>query len=201
MADIFEILNSYIQYCIADWSVTSEEVRSRAEKHLSARFIASTVEEAWTWNNGDGRFIPMPTNREKTGSFFFLPILIQPYPTVFSFELLLVLANGCCIAFRFEPSHSEGRHGYSHVQLCRRLSGFSSAIPGLAEWIPDSYPAFPTPANDALGMFLSMATAVHGFEDGGFLDLIRDLFPDRPLCARNYIEELRKLIDHASVTA
>ena len=171
-----------------------------AERHLSAGSIASTVEEAWTWNDGEGRLIPMPTDRERTGSFFFLPRQVQPFPTLLSFELLLVLSNGCCIAFRFEPSHARGRHRYSHVQLCQKLRGLSSSIPGLGVWIPDSYPAFVTPANDSLGMFLSMATAVHGFEDGGLQDLIPDLFPDRPLCTKEYMEELRKLIERVSAT-
>ena len=201
MADVHDILQSYIQYCIDKWCVASEAVRSEAEKHLSPRYIASTVAEAWMWNDGHGRFIPMPTDRARTGSFFFLPIQGQSYPTVvLSFELL-VLKTGKCIAFRFEPSEPEGRHGYSHVQMCRRLRGISSSIPGLAEWMPDSYPAFPSPANDALGIFLAMATSVHGFGEGGLLDLIPDLFPNRPLCAKNYIGTLRKLIDATLATA
>ena len=69
----------------------------------------------------------------------------------------------------------------------------------LPQWLPDSYPAFPIPAEDWIEMFLAMMTAVHGHRDG--IDgLIRDLFKDGSSTghARRYNEMVEKMLRRLS---
>jgi hypothetical protein len=47
---------------------------------------------------------------------------------------------------------------------------------GVPQWIPDKYPAFPISTSNPLRMFLAMGTAVHGYADRGFADLLVDIF-------------------------
>ena len=182
---------------------TSNEVRRSMRRCLPAGVIAENLYEAIesissSYNRDDQsrlRFIPMPTTRHRTGSFFFLPIL-NIYPNgdrVRSFELLLIRTSNHCIAFRFDPP-GRGRHGYSHVQLCRNLRRKNIKVKCLPDWVHVGYPAFPSPGNDSLGMFLSMATAVHGLGSGGLRNLMRDIFRNRVSHAKTYVRALETVL-------
>jgi hypothetical protein len=47
----------------------------------------------------------------------------------------------------------------------------------LKPWIPVSYPAHPVPANDSIGLFLTMLVAMHGYHgDRACQRLILELF-------------------------
>ena len=203
--DVDQIMSSYVTLCIDDWIDTSDALRTTARNGLPPGIIAENESDAiksissrYDRSNQHGlQFIPMPTDRERTGCFFFLPIQVYSNGTrvALSFELLWIRKDQNCIAFRFEPI-ALGRHGYSHIQLCRTLRGWPTGVCCLPQWIPDSYPAFPSPARDQLGMFLSMATAVHGFDNGGFRQLLMNIFQkaNRSDLARSYLDELDKLL-------
>ncbi len=69
----------------------------------------------------------------------------------------------------------------------------------LPQWLPDSYPAFPVPAEDWTEMFIAMITAVHGHQ-GGVDSLIRDLFEDGSSTGhgRRYNEMIEKVLHKIS---
>ena len=203
MGSVDEVMRSYVGLCIDDWRDVPESTRRTMRRCLPVGVIAENIHEAiesisTRYDDNDHsrlRFIPMPTNRNRTGCFFFLPIL-QIRPTgerVWSFELLLIRTNNRCIAFRFEPA-TRGRHGYSHVQLCRRLQRKNTEVRCLPDWIHVGYPAFPSPGQGSLAIFLSMATAVHGVGDGGFGSVLRDAFQNRVSRARIYVNELHSVL-------
>lgn len=203
MPSVDDIMRSYVHLCIQDWKQVPGQLRRTLARCLPAGVIAENVHEAVesisrTYDHDDHsrlRFIPMPTERSKTGSFFFLPILhVSPSgDRVRSFELLLIRSSKHCVAFRFEGP-SRGRHGYSHIQLCRTLHRKNVQVQCLPQWIHQSYPAFPSPGRDSLGIFLSMATAVHGLHDGGLLKVFRDVFQNRASLSRQYARSLETLL-------
>ena len=204
MASVDEVMRSYIVLCINDWKIVPDGVRRTIGRCIPTGVIAENQYEAIqsissTYNADDHsrlRFIPMPTNRVNTGCFFFLPILhvLQNGDRVRSFELLQIRTNKHCIAFRFDTAATHGRHGYSHVQLCRKLQRKNIEVKCLPDWVHISYPAFPSPGHDPLGMFLTMATAVHGLDNGGFRSLLQEIFHNRISQARTYIQELHTVL-------
>ena len=115
---------------------------------------------------------------------------------------ILVDRDKNSLAFRLECS-SEGSHGYSHLQLTPKLEklgliGWGEGDEqggGLPKWLPDSYPAFPVPAENWTEMFLAMMTAVHGHR-GGVDDLIKDILREenRAQDVRKYIDVLDKML-------
>ena len=103
MPSVDDIMRSYVHLCIQDWKQVPGQLRRTLARCLPAGVIAENVHEAVesisrTYDHDDHsrlRFIPMPTERSKTGSFFFLPILhVSPSgDRVRSFELLLIRSS------------------------------------------------------------------------------------------------------------
>lgn len=121
-----------------------------------------------SWTDRALVLIPMPLPEER-GLAFFAPVATRQGDDAVAFDLALVVDGGChTLGFRFEPADTgeDQSHGYDHVQLSVVMGHRTVALARTAEWLPDSYPAFPLPSKDMRGRFLSMALAMHGFPRG-----------------------------------
>lgn len=199
------LMRLYARRGIEDWKKASSILRRKASQCLGANIADNEAEAAVTINatyNLDCpkgiRFIPMPKmTRRGIERCFFLPIRRRTSGGMnFSFDLFILVSNKNCLAFRFEPAHAQkSRHNYPHVQPSRRLLLKSIQPNGVPEWLPDSYPAFPIPAKDPLGIFLSMTVSVHGFR-GGMDNLLPDVLrqANRSNEIRSYMQKLQDIM-------
>ena len=184
----------YSERGLADW----KRVAGSAMKTAAQECLANTiVEDDWDISHViKGRkssFIPMPQHGYNGFDWcFFSPRKVRGELRSFLLFVLVNWAARDCIAFRFE-SDSVGSHGYTHVQLTPKWTKSGDAFSGVPQWLPDSYPAFPIPAQNWTELFLVMATAVHG-RHGGVDFLIRDLFASEQTadCAVRYNDMLTK---------
>lgn len=166
-----DLILRYAKLGLKDWGHgrrRSTELQGRVRHLLSDRVatevwqIASVIRGACGGGQGSGRgfFIPMPRDHHAS----IRQSLFHPRCDAsgrVSFDLLILPDEANCLGFRFEPAESpSSTHAYAHLQLCRSLCGLDLPVP---PWIPDSYPAFPLPACDTLGMFLCLTTSVHGY--------------------------------------
>lgn len=146
-------------------------------------------------------FIPMPKpGRHPIERCFFLPVREKVGGTEkVSFDLAMLVSGKNCLAFRFEPADRPAwRHAYGHLQMNQKMLkkminlGGRVRGEGVPTWIPDRYPAFPISTSNPLRMFLAMGTAVHGYANSGFADLLVDLFQKagRTSDAKLYLAEL-----------
>jgi len=203
-AELIGLMKPYVQRGVADWRDAPAPIRQRALVCLANK-IADKEHEALEaiekFRNGvvlvQPRFIPMPNIQKKeTHYFFFLPFGksdengdIRAY-----FDLVVLVEDQKCLGFRFEPADLPDRaHGYGHVQLCHSMLGGSIKVPGIPEWLPDSYPAFSIATSDPLRMFLSMATAAHGHH-GGVTQILKEIFQDRPIAISSYLNTLKSTL-------
>jgi hypothetical protein len=208
--DLREILRLYARRGLADWTTAPPELKRRSSIFLGTQIATNEVEAdvtIATFYNRDNRnrlrFIPMPKHPAKTQGFdraFFLPVCWGTKENVIiSYELFIVVNAQNGMAFRFEPAHDRSNtpHNYGHVQMSQKLLG-KTITPNTLGWIPSHYPAYPLGTSEPLGMFLSMATAIHGYR-GGVLHVIRDIFTaaSRAHEASAYFEELKKIVDRA----
>lgn len=205
VCDVDDVMMPYVLHCIEDWQDVPGDLRLAATRVLPPGIIADNEYDARKTvsaryhdrGNFTVQFIPMPTCRERTGFFFFAPLRRFSRDGMFelSFELIWTDERDKCLAFRFEPGDT-GRHSYSHVQMCKKLRGWTTAVLGLPQWIRDSYPAFPSAAKSPVEMFLSMATAVHGYRNGGMRDVLTEIFQNnnRVLLGMSYLKILDQLL-------
>ena len=198
----------YARRGIDDWKKAKPIMRRNATQCLGMSIADNETEAAVTINTTyspgpDSHtkgfwFIPMPKmNRRGIERCFFLPIRRwTSYGSNLSFDLFILVSNKNCLAFRFESAHAhKSRHNYPHVQPSRRLLLKSVQPNGVPEWLPESYPAFPIPAKNPLGIFLSMVVSVHGFR-GGLDDLLPDVLKqaNRSNEIRSYMQELQDIL-------
>lgn len=202
--DVWNLMRLYARRGIAEWRSTRDVngVRRRVQECLGMA-IAERDDDLWTisadYNEANVNrmmFIPMPKPGKGIERCFFLPIRTAGQETV-AFELFLLVKETKCLAFRFEPAHHPPtRHGYGHVQMSRKMLRRTIEVQGIPEWLPDSYPAFPISTSNPLEMFLAMATAVHGYADGGLEDLLADIFQKegRAVWIPVYHKELKEML-------
>lgn len=200
-----DLMKLYARRGVADWKSAGFDVKKRAMECLGNR-IADNEQEAgvnlqtnYTGANATRlRFIPMPQHPPKRGfeRSFFLPIRQEQQGSVrVTFELFFLVEAKNGLAFRFEPAHPVGEtHDYAHVQLTQQLLG-KTLKAETPEWLPVSYPAFPTRASNPLGTFLYMATAVHGYS-GGIMTVLTEIFSTagRPKEAALYFDALKMML-------
>ena len=210
--DLDELMWEYSIRGMEDWKNDAVD----GLKKLAKKYLANAiVEEEWEvgpaiYGGPSGehkfiKFIPTPKPGDKGFEWsFFLPT--REEGKIKSLILLLLVkpeeGKYTCVAFRFESSPL-GSHGYSHVQLTSKLtkSGLPDQVVGeiscFPEWFPTSYPAFPVPARNWTGMFLSMATAIHGREgEDGIYSLLREIFQGtmNTNAARKYKDMLDEIL-------
>jgi hypothetical protein len=217
VADLDELMKLYARRGVAEWEKAPAERRNRAPtclglaiaddddqaavalgaiytKDIAERFRAGEMEEM----DSRFRYIPMPTFPKKTGieCSFFLPIREQGNDGRTTFDLFLIITGRNCIGFRFEPAHPVPNiHGYGHAQMCRALLRRNLALT-LPSWLPDKYPAIPISTSNPLRMFLSMTTAMHGYQ-GGITEILKDIFQkaNRAGEVGLYMNELNALLN------
>lgn len=196
-----ELLTLYAVRGIADWVKAQRSIQDRARRLLrnqiaENRWAVSNVIKASLRGSGTGpsTFIPMPKFRHKgIDQCFFLPIR-EPQAGKTAFDLLLFVDESNTLGFRFEPADSpESTHGYGHVQLNRSMCGGGIAIEGIPKWLPETYPAFAIGTSDPVLMFLSMATSVHGYENG-MQEILVNMWKSRPHRGQTYIDALRSIL-------
>ena len=168
------------------------------KEHLVRRAIQRSMRPD---SDTSPKFFPMPDTcrkwkkrrSDRPRASLFVPRLRDGGQWHIAFDLISFMDRQHCLVFRFEPADEPpSSHGYPHVQLSRSLSRRTAPVSCVSR-VPDSYPAFPVPARDSMGMFLSMAVAVHGFE-GGMKQLIGEMFQERPRKIRRYVETLENLL-------
>lgn len=184
--ELFDLMRRYALRGVAAWENADPELVKRASQCLGNKIANNVWLAQRTLNTSFNEqnvpaltFIPMPLDSPKPGFewSFFLPLSKfdgGKHPRI-SFELLVLVRETHCLAYRFEQTESpSSTHSYSHFQLCRELLG-GKILVSTPEWIPDSYPAHPLYSSDPMSMFLSMATAIHGYPDG-MHEVLRRLF-------------------------
>lgn len=177
------------EYCeiLRDYSLSGlahlKDVQSPAVTKLRRRFRSVSIEEdEWTIRdkfkkiaarNTSTTFGLLPMPKPGGGDLeigFFIPRFSFKPASRFTCSFCLMLwrdwANsgaGKSIAFRLEVA-DPGAHCYPHVQMSRavRAPDFTSDWP---DWLMDSYPAFPLATGSPIGMFLSLVTALHGYDE------------------------------------
>lgn len=200
--DIWDLMKLYAQRGVDDWTKADTSLRRRAGDCFLATQIATSHQDAidtidavfnGSLQHGDAAslsharklsFIPVPKpEKHPIERCFFLPVreIIAGREKV-SFDLALLVSGRNCLAFRFEPAdRPTWRHGYGHIQMNQKMLkkmislGGTPGV-GVPGWIPQSYPAFPLSTSNPLRMFLAMGTAIHGYANRGFADLIVDMF-------------------------
>jgi hypothetical protein len=207
--NLWDLMELYARRGVADWTRAPFGLQRRARECLMATQIATrdadalnTIRTIYDGTNSNAlSFIPMPMPNPKKQPIercFFLPIREKKGGVeTFALELLVLVKEKKCLAFRFEPAdRPSSRHGYGHLQMNQKMLKKTIPVEGVPEWMPDKYPAFPMSTSDPLKMFLAMATAVHGYADRGFADLIVDIFQQSSRAADStaYLAELRRFL-------
>ena len=114
--------------------------------------------------------LPMPKPGDDNLELaFFIPRFRRGPASSFSCSFCLLLwrnvvqtSVGRAMAFRFEVS-DPGAHSYPHIQMSRIVRD-PVCKTDWPDWSPDSYPAFPLAAESPIAMFLSLITAMHGYD-------------------------------------
>lgn len=202
--DFIELMRLYARRGIADWKMAPSELRGRAARCLGTSIADNETEANVTIytlydekNASRLRFIPMP--KRPSGGIercFFVPVREKQAggKETVAFELFILVARTDCLAFRFEPAHAtRSVHNYGHMQFSRKMLRKTIDVKGIPEWLPDSYPAFPTLTAEPLRVFLCMVTAVHGYDDG-CTTVLREMFDGRPGELNLYLDELKKIL-------
>ena len=207
LSELDTLMVLYARRGIGDWNQAGgKKMRRRASQCIGVDIADNERDAKQTIytdfsrassSTGHLKFIPMPKfNMKGIERCFFSPVARRMKGGLrLSFDLFVLVARTDCLAFRFEPSHGRNSpHSYSHAQLSRELR-LKTIKPTVPCWLPNSYPAFPIPARDPLGMFLAMTVAVHGFR-GGMDKLIKEMFQEAqsPGQARKYVEKLEDLL-------
>lgn len=199
--DLEDLMLVYSIHGVTDWNQASPILRMKAEECLLNKIATDEGEVESVINSPSTvrKFIPMPRHGPKQRGFdwsFFLPRKKDGQMTSLVLFILVNQARKDSVAFRFESS-AGGPHGYSHVQLTSKLPelGLAASSWGVPQWLPASYPAFPIVARNWTEMFLSMMTAVHGY-NGGVDDLIKEIFQqaERLNDAQKYMEVLNSVL-------
>ncbi len=207
MASLDDLMRLYARRGVDDWKAAPQNLHSRALKCLGMAAIAQRYAEAEATintvfdgqNAGRLKFIPMPQcNSAGIERCFFLPIREQRaggHETI-AFDLLLLVREEKCLAFRFEPAdRQQSTHGYGHVQFNRKMLKRTIEVLGVPEWVPEKYPAFPISTSNPLRVFLCMATAVHGYR-GGLEKVLTEIFQraSRTPQLASYLKELKEML-------
>ena len=173
---IYELLFAYAQVGVQAWQSESRQVKQKARligvriaEHVGlARQVVAKPFNPSAGNGGEMILIPMPCRQRRVFAAFFAPWLSSQGWQYLSFDLVVLLAHGSAIAFRFEPAarRGNGTHGYDHVQLNEMLGQRQVELGGAVAPLPTTYPAFPVRSQDALTRVLAMMVAMHGFPNG-----------------------------------
>jgi hypothetical protein len=183
--DVISLVKAYARRGIEDWKSVKAETHAKTLRLLGNHRLAQNTQEsdnaiprAIRGQNARMLFFPMPNKNQGKHIEQCLFSLRRVDDNRTSFDLLLLCHNGSWLGFRFEPPDEIGSHGFSHVQMCRKIKSHdaSEEVEGLVDWVPDHYPAFPLRASDPLQMFLSLVTSIHGYP-GGVDEVLRDLMP------------------------
>ena len=201
---IYELLLAYAQLGVRDWQSQSRHVKRKAKSirveiathvALAARVLKKPFEPSA--GNGDRMIlIPMPCKQKKVFAAFFTPWLGRNGWKQLSFDLVVLLADGSSIAFRFEPSAqpSGTAHGYDHVQLNEKLGQQQVELDGAVSPLPTTYPAFPIPSQDAVTRFLAMVISMHGFPSG--VDYVFEhAFKGKPSTRKKYLKMTTEMLN------
>jgi hypothetical protein len=202
--NLIELMSLYARRGIADWNQAHSSLRLRASRCLGTAAIAENEAEAGVTiqtlyhetNANRLRFIPMPKHPKKgIDRCFFLPVRQRQTggDEIVAFELLLLVQQTDCLAFRFEPAHQRPGHNYGHMQLSRSMLRETIQVGGIPPWVPDTHPAFPVLTAEPLKVFLCMVTAVHGYE-AGCTAVLQDIFAGRPGELAMYLNILKTML-------
>jgi hypothetical protein len=201
--DFGDLIEKYAMRGLRDWSKADPDLKRRASRLLAnkiaenAREVREIAQVLFNEIAYDKlRFVPMPSFPAKQNSYFERAFLgpigyREGNAHKVSFDLFLMVRDGQCLAFRFEPGHATGQtHDYAHLQLSRKLLRDTLEVVGIPDWLPVSYPAFPVHGTDPVTMFLCVAAAVHGHSLGA-IDLLKEIYAGQPLHEAMYIEQLK----------
>ena len=188
------VVREYAMVGIREWKLASVDEQSSARERVGY----DITEHEWgiyaMFDEKSTAIIPMPRGPEQRQierSFFrFTGKWSDETPRI-TFKLLILVAEPKELAaLRFEPD-GLGTHTYAHFQFCEGPDGAARL------WVPDSYPAFPCGVSDPMGLFLYMATSVHGYEEG-LMEILKEMLLGDPGINqsqfRSCAQELHKLL-------
>ena len=202
-----ELVLTYALLGIESWTRTERTTRKAARAALGIDIAddthtASEVVKKPFRADADGALvlIPMPLLPEKRGLAFFAPINVQQGEDAVAFDLALLVDGGRhALGFRFEPADvgEDRTHGYDHMQLSTALGHRSAPLRATADWLPDSYPAFPIRSKDMRDRFLAMALAMHGFPEG-VADVVERIATRGSPLAKDCISRIDEMVGHGT---
>ena len=197
--DVISLLKAYARRGIEDWKSVTKDTSDKTLSLLGYHRLVQNPQQSdnaipHVISGKEARilFFPMPNKNQGKHIDQCLFSVRRVDDNRASFDLLLLCPNGKWLGFRFEPPDDIGSHGYSHVQMCRKIKSHdaSDEVEGLVDWVPDHYPAFPVRGSGPLQMFLSLVTSIHGYP-GGIDEVLREVMP-RPEIKR-YFDSLQEI--------
>lgn len=203
ITSVGELMLSYAKLGLGDWRAADPLLKTRARKCLSGLLAEDDGQLGVTLGARGAameklKFIPMPTRNviRDVERGFFVPLQrLEGGETILTLYLVFLVRHEHCLSLRLEAAHATGQsHDYGHIQMTRDVLGLIIPTP---DWIPVSYPAFPSSTSDPVDMVLFMMTAVHGHSGaGGVLEMLTDIFRarSRPNDARECADRLTALL-------
>ena len=184
------VVHKYAMLGIREWKLAGVEEQSSARARVGHDITDSEWEIHAMFEGKNESFIPMPRGPEQKQieRAFFRFTGETPQITFNLFILVAETKKG--VVLRFEPD-GLGTHTYAHFQFCEGPDGAARL------WVPDSYPAFPCGVSDPMGLFLYMATSVHGYKEG-LMKILKEMLLGDPGINqsqfRSCAQELHKLL-------
>lgn len=185
MHDFADLLRDYAIFGAKAFNKVPEDYRRRIEKSIEGKIERNErqIERLFhELKSGNIQlyfpFLPVPESGAKGFQrAFFVPRFSTPPQGGFHCAFCVVLwidhtseenRWGHTMAFRLEPADSgDSAHAYPHIQISKRVRSVGNQAgvvrTSLPEWIPDSYPAFPLPAESPMGFFASALASIHGY--------------------------------------
>ena len=193
-----KVVLEYAKLGIEEWNGANSDVKRRARAFLGYDIAEEEWNIAAMFKGADGSFIPMPRGPEQGqlewSFFWFTGAWFDDTPRITFNLYILVREAKEGLAFRFEPQ-GLGTHNYGHFQFSVKI-GPQTAKTLTPGWLPDSYPAFPCGVSDPMGLFLYMATSIHGYK-GGFEEILADMLKKNFISPSQYgwcSKELNRLL-------
>lgn len=119
----------------------------------------------------DGKSIPLEPSKGANNAAAFLRVDWDFNKTPWMLKYYINLYYGAAaggepqlgLSFRLEQPEGGGVHDYWHLQMCRSVAADrATAVRACHVLLPDSYPAFPLDASDAVSLTASIALAMAG---------------------------------------
>jgi len=189
-------LNFYQSHGYQPWRQLARHHKAIANDPTLQALLPSSANMA---GDLDGKSIPLVPSKGANNAAAFLRVDWDFNSTPWMLKYYIILYYGAAaggepqlgLSFRLEQPEGGGVHDYWHLQMCRRVAADrATEVRACHVLLPDSYPAFPLDASDAVSLTASIALAMSG--RAGLVGLVSVLTGQGPIQTG-----LRKRYDHA----